>query len=126
MFDMCQNNGACLHFLNIILLTKIKHIAYAKHGQLKKRTTCNRVNDWTGPLTCLSLFSLELVDKIRLRTGNTAFPVKFSPMKVRQRRVKVFYSNVQHFMHMEKPVRCEKEGSKLPLLQLKHSQYYYF
>ena len=49
----------------------------------------NRFNDWTGPLAHLSMFSIKIVDKVRLRTGNTAFPVKFSPMKVRQQRVKV-------------------------------------
>ena len=59
---------------------------------------CNGFNDWTGPLACLSLSSVELVDKVRLSTGNTAFPVKFSPMKVRRLRVKVLFrhSTFQH------------------------------
>ena len=45
---------------------------------------CNGLDDWTGSLACLSLSSVELVDKVRLQTGNTAFPVKFSSMKVRR------------------------------------------
>ena len=51
---------------------------------------CKGFNGWTGPLACLSLSSVELVDKVRLQTGDTAFPVKFFPIEVRWQRVKVF------------------------------------
>ena len=42
-----------------------------------------------------------VVDKVRLRTGNTAFQFSFPPLKAKGQRVKEFYSDNRIFIEID-------------------------
>ena len=57
---------------------------------------CNGMDDWTGPLACLSFSSVMLVEKVRLQTGNTAFQFSFSQWKLGGKELKCFILMFKH------------------------------